>query len=540
MALAFLLEARRMQSMTSLLRASLLLIWTFTVCFLVWEHVVWRDEVRAMSLALQPGGVGSMLEGLGDGHPPLWYLLIRATHALIPRPEALQILATAIGVAAMTLVVFRSRFGLLLTALVLFSRFSLYEYSVMARNYGISMLVLFLLAMLYKKWRDRGVVLGLLLFLLADCNVHSVVLTGAFLAFWLGDILLEKRSDRKAALRTFVVNALIAAIGIGYAVLTVSHTFNDLVPKWRPDNFTVVKVISAIILPALSFADFSGPTKLMDLQGYISPWWIIAMSRLWTLAISAVMFGSILGLVRRPAAMVAAALALVALSLFFTLIYPGGYRHEALWLVFLLCMYWIAGQPDSRSQIETCGRVRPSVGSIGKAGLAALIVLLSLQVAAGVRRVVQAASGTYESQSRELAALISRTHGLHDAIVVADPDYLIESLPYYVANQTYLLREQRFGNVTWFTHHARVDISLAEILEDARALHAASGKPVIILLSQHLDPSHPATVVNESYAWQQTITPEQTQIFLASTRLIEQKNSRIDGDESYDAYILDH
>ena len=55
--------------------------------------------------------------------------------------------------------------------------------------------MLFLLAMLYEKRRDGSIVLGLLLFLLANCNVHSILLAGAFLVFWLIDILLDTSRD---------------------------------------------------------------------------------------------------------------------------------------------------------------------------------------------------------------------------------------------------------------------------------------------------------------------------------------------------------
>ena len=527
--------------MAGLLRFSLLLIWACAVGFLVWRHVVWRDEVRAMSLALQADSLGSLLGGLGDGHPPLWYFLVRGAHVLIPRPESLQILATAIGVASMALFVFRSRFGLVVTALVLFSRFALYEYTVMARNYGISMLLLFMLAMLYKKWRDRGVVLGLLLVLLAACNLHSVLLAGAFLAFWLGDIFLDAQRDRRAALRVFAANAAIAALGIAYAVLTVHGTLNDAVPGWRPGGLNAARFLRAVFLPAQSFADLSGLTDFGELLGNVSlnsqPW-----TKVWTWAMSAVMFGSILGLARRPAAMAAAALALVALSLFFALIYPGSYRHEALWLVFLLCLYWATKEAEGASEVAApMGGHRTFSDAVGQAGQAALIVLLLVQVEAGVRCVVEAASGRYESQIQELGALILREPKLRDAIVVADPDFLVEPLAYYAPNRTYLLREQRFSNVPWFTRRARLTLSLGEILQDAKTLHSASGKPVIILMKQRLDPSRPEAIVHEGYSWQLSTTPEQVRSFLASTRLVQPASSRIreNHDESYDVYVLD-
>ncbi len=50
------------------------------MCFLVSKHIVWRDEVRAVSLALDTDSVWSILL-------PLLYVLRRATHALIPEPE---------------------------------------------------------------------------------------------------------------------------------------------------------------------------------------------------------------------------------------------------------------------------------------------------------------------------------------------------------------------------------------------------------------------------------------------------------------------
>jgi hypothetical protein len=66
-----------------------------------------------------------------------------------------------------------------LVALVALSNFAVWEYSVMARNYGITMLVLFAFAAGYERWRHRGWVVGLWLLLLANTNVHSVLLAGA-------------------------------------------------------------------------------------------------------------------------------------------------------------------------------------------------------------------------------------------------------------------------------------------------------------------------------------------------------------------------
>ena len=57
--------------------------WHAAAGALAWRHVVWRDEARALSIATQGEDWIAMLRGLhGEGHPALWYLLLRAAHAI--------------------------------------------------------------------------------------------------------------------------------------------------------------------------------------------------------------------------------------------------------------------------------------------------------------------------------------------------------------------------------------------------------------------------------------------------------------------------
>ena len=170
---------------TDWIRILLFGLWLAAVGALAWRHVIWRDEARALSFAIQGEDWIAMLRGLhGDGHPALWYFLLRSVHAITGRPEALGLVAFAVAVAAAWLLVWRSPFPRPLIGLILASHFFIYEFSVMARNYGIGMLILFALAIAYPKCRERGVALGALLFLLANCNVIATILAGAFLLFW--------------------------------------------------------------------------------------------------------------------------------------------------------------------------------------------------------------------------------------------------------------------------------------------------------------------------------------------------------------------
>lgn len=510
--------------------------WAFPVVLLVWNHVVWRDEVRAYSFALQGRNVVAMLRGLhGEGHPALWYLLIRAGHSLLPRPQALQTVAFLVAFVSMLLLVLRSPFSPIALALLLSSRFALYEYSVMARNYGISMLILFLIAMLYPRHRDRGLLIGALLFLLANTNVHSVLLVGAFLVFWLFDLLWNSPAPRRQALRNYFFNAAVAVFGIMLCAVTVLPTINDAGSLSHPHGIALLAYLfSSLIEPAQSFSHlllFHYVQLLLEHFSLLHQPYLAIFVTLMSL----LLFASTLGLVRRPAALLASWLALIGITLFFAVLYPGYDRHEDLWLIFLIAMYWIAG----RSSPPTSTTPHPAIQAIQASGYVALMLVLVLQTIAGLiaikpllRRVVP------EGRARDLGQLISSNPELQNAILVADPDYLLESVPYYASNPTYLIREHRFGNIVHFTRKATLNQSLDDILNQAQQLHASTGKPVIILMQDRLEPSAPPEVRPEAYDWNFSTTPQQVRRFLASTRLIKSFGPVSDNEETFDVYTL--
>ncbi|XKM38641.1 hypothetical protein A4U53_006805 (plasmid) [Rhizobium ruizarguesonis] len=62
----------------------------------------------------------------------------------------------------------------------------------MARNYGISALLLFVITANYQAWRTRGYLISGLFFLLANTNVIAAIMTGAFILIWFLDLLEER------------------------------------------------------------------------------------------------------------------------------------------------------------------------------------------------------------------------------------------------------------------------------------------------------------------------------------------------------------
>jgi len=500
-------------------RAVIFILWAALAGYLAWHHVFWRDEVRALSLALAGDGWGAMLRGIhGEGHPALWYILLRAAHDVIPVKQVLPAVAALIGISAAALLAARAPFRPWLIALILAGAFCLFEYTVSARNYGLSMLVLFAIADRLARRRDSSVVLGLLLAVLCNTNVHSVFLAGGVLLFCGIELVGEDGWRWSPRWRGFAVSAGLAAVGAGLCFATVYPPVNDAAAMAYGGGIPTAMIAAVLMAPAASFAD------LLPAEFGHGP--------LSAAALAIMVLGSPLGLIRAPGAWLSSLALLAVMALFLGLVYPGGYRHQALYVVYLITMYWLArsGRGGAWPVQWHAALVQPE-----RVGRALFACLLAMQLLNSVPHLVAATRGPPESRVRDLAAVLRARH-LDRAILVSDPDVMLEAVPYYADNPTYLLRGVRFGQVVPFSSAARGGLSLGKMLARMRALHAHTGRPVVALLQLALVRGAPV-VRSEGYLGTFSTTPGMVRSFEAATTRIAAFGPAV-SDESYEVYLL--
>jgi len=495
---------------------AILIGWVAAVGYQIGQHVMWRDEVRALTIALNGDNMLAMLQGLhGEGHPAIWYLLLRAAHDLFGSVEVLPGVAFMVALITVALLIFRSPFPRSLVVIIIVSNYLLFEYVVIARNYEISVLFLFAIAAGYQTWRTRGVVLGLLLFLLANTNVMAAISVGTFLLFWLLDLLEETALRWTPQLTNFALNALIATIGVVVCGLTMLPTYNDAaVLDWSASS-PIVAAAKAIFNPG-------GHLPLFP--AFMSPLG------------SVLLFGSTLGLLTRRPAFVAAFAGLLLSALFMAVAATGGYRHAAVWLSFLIALYWICWNDIVKN---VSGASKTWVRSISCGGAAAFLLLMGVQSALGLRTISAQLRGrnTIASRSADLGRLISSRSDLSNAVIVGEPEYLVEPLAYYIPNRTYLIREHRFGNVVKFSKSGQIATDLGETLRVSRELQRVTDSPVIILMFHRLDQITPNQLYNEGYNWTFRASTEQIREFLDQTTMIRRFEPAAT-DESFDVYLL--
>ncbi len=491
------------------------IVWAAIVATLSFRHQVWRDEMRALSLALSGDTLPQMFATLhGEGHPLVWYLILRLAYFAFHTAVVLKLAAFAIAAAAASLFLYRSPFPYVLRALFLFSPLMLFEYSVLSRNYGISIVFMFLVAMSLSAGVKRPMLIGALLFLLANTNAHSVVFAAGYMVVLLGDWLVGPRRAGNFG-RMVAIPGAFAVAGAVVCFLTVWPAANDLAAHAFVHDTPLRSLLGALISPGSFFEDVL-PSGFLASQGIPFD----------GLVGTIILYAMVFGLARHPARLVAGLLGIFGLALLFSYVYPGSARHEGLIIPYILSLYWIG---LGRGEVGADALLRGiSLGYL-------IPIALFLTICIGAPFLVRQLDTPY-SMSGRVGALLNGDPALKDAIVISDLDYNLEPLPYYCGNTTYLVRESRYGKVPIFTERAKLDLSLSNLLATAHQLKSDSGRPVVILVTADLAETGSETVTRTVYGWLFRYDDAQVRAFREATR--EVASLRGAETENYDVYLL--
>lgn len=494
---------------------TLLAVWLAGVVFTAAHHEFWRDEVRALTLTRTAGSPLELFRVIRDeGHPVLWYLLLYAGRAVADTPFVLPVLSIAVAFGAVALLLVRSPFPLWTKVLFLFGALPFYEYSVMARNYGISMLLLFVSAALYRRREEHPFALAVALALLANTNAHSVILALLLAGVWTWDAVAARGTASPRALgRSLYLPLLVVGIGVLVCAAVVYPKPETVVTDVRSlgAGDLARAVLSATLRPAWHFRHIvpyiPGPADQLLLHA------------------------AALGLLARVPLFLAALGATIGLGTFFQVVYVAGYRHEGLLLVFLLALYWIALDTWDRRAASRSRRV------LFNAGLYLAMTTLLVKGVLEARHLVERDVRHELSASEAFGAFLASSGEYGEAVIVPEPSSQIESLPYYAGNPIYLPREERFGRVNSFTTRAKAHLSLGELLDAARGIREAGDRPVLVVLSHWELETDPSYRRRGSYGKSFTWTGDQLARLDSETELVAEFGNAT-GDERFRVYAL--
>jgi hypothetical protein len=517
-----------------LTRISILVVWFAAVAAMSIRQVPFRDEVRALSIAAGANSLPDLFQKLKfEGHPMLWYVLLGLAHHIVPTPGVVKAVSVAVAFGSVAIFLFRAPFPLWFRCFFLFCGLPFYEYSVMARNYGISMLLMFAFAACYSS-RRNPVLLGFILFLLANTNAPSLILAGLLLGIPIWDyIACGRRVEARPRRIAVAAGAALAISGIVLCVLTGGRAGGDstvyrVVPASRLVASTARSVVdSGGQFLAITGMDTGASGMVRLLEHGDSPNGVVqALSA--GLSYLLLLF-AIGGLLKRPILLLASLAALWGMATFFRAIYAGQYRQQGLWLVFVLTLYWLA---EARQYPLRWPRLTAWLQRISWRLALPLLLLISFVI--GAHKAVADWRLPYSS-SRELGQLLHSSDDLRRAVVMAEPEWLIDAVPYYADNRLYLLRQSRYGDTARWTRFEKLRMSLGELLSTAHRVHTESGRPVVIVMYHSLDA--PQSEIDDFEQFRFSFTEAEAAQFRAETRHLASFRRARSG-ENYDVYLL--
>lgn len=475
------------------------------------HHQVWRDESRALSIALEPDNVLGLGAALADeGHPGLWHLLLRLAHDLVATPHVLQLLTIPIGVGAAALLFFGATLPTWWRVLFLFGWVPLFEGPVLCRNYGIALLLLFWFCTCVVARPMRPFAGAAALALLANTNVYGTMMTGV-----LALVLFAEARRERASLRSLLVLVVVVAAGLAVAFATMLPT---------PSS----KLVPSI---GARFDDL-GATALGALRGF--GWRTSTLFGMAPLAWGVVLL-FVVALLGVPLLALAVLLMFTGAAWFMRGVYDAGPHHVGMLFAFLAAVTWLrAGHATPTTAGPRVTRLAWRVLLFG-----AWPLLLLLQDYRGLREIQQEIQYT-KTAAPELAALLGRPD-LGGAVLIGEPDYFLDALPYYRDNRIFIAREARFGRRVAWTTTNRCEFDLGQLLATARRLRHEQQVPVLVVLGKVIRLDAPSGAVRHGYGDWFRWSAAQLEEFVAATERIASlpaRPSRFRGDEHYDVYRL--
>ncbi|MFA5059477.1 MAG: hypothetical protein WC676_02495 [Candidatus Omnitrophota bacterium] len=503
----------------------LLLSYLAVITLLSCNHIVWRDEVRALSLGIESRSLSELSQKLhNEGTPIVWYAILYAGFFLTQSTLILKIASIAIAACFAYVFFFKAPFSWPQKALFLFGFYPVYQYSVICRNYGIGVLLLFLFCALYPKRFEKIILTSIVLALFANTSAHSLIIAFAIFLSMLAEWIFLKEEKYKQV-KVFI-GFLIIAVGIAFSAFqiypdktTVASQVFQLTPLLvAKAGFNALVFPGEYFFAALGFQNiFFGNNVLSALLTSIVIWLMYVL------------------LFRKPFVLSFFFMSITALGMFSQLVYKFHMHHQGFLLILLVAVLWLDHPRGKEVNAPTNTKwLGLFIEFLSKYKSILLYILLILQVVMAGQAVYSEYQSPFSS-SKKLSELLRQDLSLKDAIVIGEPDYAMDSLPYYVNNQIFIPRERRFGKAVQFTKENEQAFSLGGLLETAQEIKNKLQRPVIIALGHDLKKDTPYRFFGYNKVF--VYSPEQLRRLSEQTRQIASFRGALT-DENYDIFIV--
>ncbi len=181
--------------------------------FTMYFHEMWRDEYQAWQISFFSESIRDLFANIHfEGHPAGWFLILYFLSGISSDPVIMQIVHLVISAAGVFLILKYSPFSLYEKILLVAGYFFIYEYTVISRNYSISIILIVILCIQLGRLKINSWITGIALFLLCNTNLYGGILAAVF-TFFLMLRVFDRQTDKNHAMG-FLFPVSMAVIGL--------------------------------------------------------------------------------------------------------------------------------------------------------------------------------------------------------------------------------------------------------------------------------------------------------------------------------------
>ena len=399
-----------------------ILVYAVLTLLLVLHHEPWRDEAQPW-LAVQKFGFFELFFKylFGAGCPFLWFFLIFPLAKLGFPYHSMLVLNWVIAFGAAGLFVIKAPFPRIFRYLFIFSYYMFFEFAVIARNYALTTLFLFIVASLYKKRHESIGIYCLSLFLLFNTHYFLFPLASALFS-----LLIYETIKRKSFSRKTIVSLCFAFLGGLLAFLQGTILPSDFASSGFMRQPEIMNILNPIAL------------SLFPVQWNVS----IEISVLIGIVLLVVLF---IYLSRKLSVLYLYLVNHFFLFILFMYFYPGDLRHFGLVLMMILFFLWIETyHPSSQVQFLYKLPYQWIRNSILLILIFSFICSFRASRTAGFWEWYGAFSGS-KGAAKSIEAVSKKFH-LQDEVIVADHSDIASSVVAYLPGRKFWYANfQEFG-----------------------------------------------------------------------------------------------
>lgn len=434
--------------------------YSVVVAFGVSYHEPWRDEAQAWLIARDLDSLGILKQMGYEGSPALWHFLLHllAKSGLPYQTQA--IIHATLAIICVSIFVIWSPFNKSIKTLFVFSYYISYEYAVIARNYNLSILFLFIIATIYPSRFNRPVAYSLPIFLLFNTNVHSYFAAVALLLLFAYEIIREKHSfEFYFALFIMITGGLIAVLQLippsdGYITGHVRY-----IAFVQPLNAIVQALMPGITFNIITYTVAFSALVIISVQLYAKPQaiFILSLSYLWLFYI-------------------------------ITFKYPGLMRHQGFALIFMIFAIWLSKHQNKTGGVRVADKPAKEL-LVHNISNYVLALCLALSCAYSLKMYVREYSYNFSS-AKQMSQYIIRNGFNKFEIVALDRFQATSLLPYLPSAKFWFPESENYETyITWKSHSPVTDTSNSTRLIERARTHFSDIPKVLLISSKPIDAS---------------------------------------------------